>query len=538
MKKFFSSIMLVTVIFMTLAFILPSMAAAQETITISSFDVYVTVQPNNVYEVTENISVEYVNHGIYAYIPYRGAVYTTINGTPAEIKYNAVLKDISVQGGPFTEGKDGDNIKLVIGDPDVVIGGPHEYTISYKLDVGEDNITEFDQAYYNLIGTDWDAYIENANFTFEMPKDFDKEKIDFTVGGYGSTSGEGVSYTVQGNTIQAQTTRELAPYEGVTLRIELPEGYFVGESVPFDWNMALMIAFGALALLGIVLFIIFGIDEKAVSTVEFYAPEGLTSAEVGYIIDGDVDNKDVVSLIIYWADKGYLKIEQKDKDIFNLIKLKDLPESCKDFERIMFDGLFSGERAQVSTDELKYTFYKTFQAAQGRVKSSFTGGRLVFTPGSMTTQGFVMFFAIIPIFATIMKAIMADGDFVFATIIAVICSFFLFFPVYMLVSVMRKWRSTKPAAKMAKFIGSLALIGLSMLAFVLVMSLSFNMLTVAIVAAASTLLLGWLGVFMRKRTKKGTEWLGKILGLKDFINRAEKEKLKMMVMQDPQYFYR
>ena len=41
----------------------------------------------------------------------------------------------------------------------------------------------------------------------------------------------------------------------------------------------------------------------------------------------------------------------------------------------------------------------------------------------------------------------------------------------------------------------------------------------------------------KQRTEQGLRWLGQILGLKNFIEKAELEKLKMFVEEDPAYFY-
>jgi hypothetical protein len=54
-----------------------------------------------------------------------------------------------------------------------------------------------------------------------------------------------------------------------------------------------------------------------IPTVEFYPPPELTSADIGYIFDNQVDTKDITSLILYWASKGYLAIEETmEKIIF------------------------------------------------------------------------------------------------------------------------------------------------------------------------------------------------------------------------------
>ena len=44
-------------------------------------------------------------------------------------------------------------------------------------------------------------------------------------------------------------------------------------------------------------------------------------------------------------------------------------------------------------------------------------------------------------------------------------------------------------------------------------------------------------VYLPKRTKYGTEILGKLLGFKTFLETAEKNKLEAMVMENPTYFY-
>ena len=104
--------------------------------------------------------------------------------------------------------------------------------------------------------------------------------------------------------IRGEITRPLAAGEGVTLRILLPEGYFSGEKTNdwmLGWMLALIIAPPVISLL---LWLFFGRDPKIVRTVEFYPPEGTNSAEVGYIIDGYVDSKDMVVLVIEFANRA------------------------------------------------------------------------------------------------------------------------------------------------------------------------------------------------------------------------------------------
>ena len=82
--------------------------------------------------------------------------------------------------------------------------------------------------YYNLIPDDWDAPIAAGAFTVTLPKSFDTQKVEFTGGRYGGVDTGLVDWSVSGNTISGQLTRSLSPGEGITLRVNLPDGYFVG----------------------------------------------------------------------------------------------------------------------------------------------------------------------------------------------------------------------------------------------------------------------------------------------------------------------
>lgn len=105
--------------------------------------------------------------------------------------------------------------------------GAVNYVISYDYVLGADTLDDADEFYYNIIGTEWDTYIEDASFTITMPKEFDSDKLGFSTGSYGAEGTTNISYSAEGNTITGKILRTLYPYEGVTARLELPNGYFV-----------------------------------------------------------------------------------------------------------------------------------------------------------------------------------------------------------------------------------------------------------------------------------------------------------------------
>ena len=354
----------------------PSRTSSRYAYEIDQYNVSIQVGEDNVYHVTEELNVHYnqSRRGILRYITYRGAIGREIEGKLLQHSYRAKITDVNVEGAPFTTYKEDGNFVIQIGDPNRYVTGDQSYRISYSYDPGEDGTSILDEVYYNLIPDDWDAPIAAGAFTVTLPKSFDTQKVEFTGGRYGGVDTGLVDWSVSGNTISGQLTRSLSPGEGITLRVNLPDGYFVGVRTDLGLVVLLYAITLAAGAAGIFLWFKLGRDEKLVPTIEFYPPEGLTSADVGYIIDGYSDNEDLISLIIYWASKGYLKIEETDPG-FVLYKLQELPMDAKSYENILFQGLFHS-RDSVSDKELEEKFHSTLESSKTQLKDYFQSSKI------------------------------------------------------------------------------------------------------------------------------------------------------------------
>ena len=85
---------------------------------------------------------------------------------------------------------------------------------------------------------------------------------------------------------------------------------------------------------------------------------------MGKLIDNKIDNEDITSLIYYWADKGYLKINLDNKINPTIIRtVKLLPEGTPLYEQTLFYGMFGANDAVRVTD-LRYKYYKIVQQAK------------------------------------------------------------------------------------------------------------------------------------------------------------------------------
>lgn len=333
---------------------------------ITAYNVDITVAEDNSLHVKETITA-YFNtskHGIIRTIPLRG---TLSRDDGNQSNYTAKVSNISINE-KYSKSTTTDGsylLELTIGDPSRTITGEKTYVIEYDYKYNIRNIKEYDELYYNIIGPDWDTTIDNVTFSIAMPKEFDESKLGFTYGRVNEDLTGNVEYEVNGNIVTGRLNEILEPSNAFTVRLELPEGYF-SELVDYDYYYQLgCIAIFVLVIVAtVIMWFKFGKDKPLVETVEFYPPDNLNSLEIGFAQKAYVTSEDITSLLIYLANKGYLKIDEFEatNQIFNtqsfkITKLKEY-DGDNENERIFFNGLFK-KGDEVTLSDLKYSFYTT-----------------------------------------------------------------------------------------------------------------------------------------------------------------------------------
>lgn len=304
---------------------------------IENYDVLIDVDEDNVFHITENISVNFndYRHGIYRNIPYKFDVMRE-DGSSSYAKVK--VKNIKCSD-KFEVSRDAGECVIQIGDSEKTIIGNKDYKISYDYAIGPDLLTGADELYYNIVGNSWNAYIENLTFKINMPKEFDASKLGFSTGYYGATGTDIVDYKIDGNTISGSLTSRLFPGEGVTVRLELDDGYFIFNAAWQNFMIALMVILPTVCLVAVlVIWAKFGKDKKVLDVVEFYPPENMSCLDVAFWSKGRVDGNDAVPLLIELANEGYVSIADNNGD-YTIKKLKPYSgrDSCK---TIFMSGLF------------------------------------------------------------------------------------------------------------------------------------------------------------------------------------------------------
>lgn len=535
-KNSFRYFILPILLLCLLSVIGPSASADDTGYTIKSYSADISISSDNVYSVNDDIEANFTEprHGIYFYIPEKQTMDWKLESGPKTITYNTRVGSVSASGDHFSAYRENGDMVIQVGDADRTITGDKLYKISYTHSLGDDKVTQGDIVYYNLVGTQWDCSISNVSFKVTLPKDFDKSKIYFYSGPLYSSGAAPVSYKVDGSTITGTLKGTLSAGEGLTLMVSLPEGYFTYPA-PFPWATVFMAVSALLSILALLLFLLFGRDPVLVKSVEFYPPDNITSAEAGYIIDNLLDNKDVASLIIYWASKGYLSIEQTHGLV--LTKLKDLPGEANEYEKHMFGQLFYS-RSSVSVDELKENFYTTIDTTERMILEMYSGkDKRMYDTKSLVLRRLTSFFASLLIFGTVFYTIYINTlTLLTPALFSLAATVLITLPFANLTRTLEQWNGLKALNRVSKLIANIIFGALLLCGYVFYMYLQ-DLLAVGIEVALSAAFITVMSILMRKRTKGGNEILGKLLGFKNFLEVAEKPRLEKLVEENPSYFY-
>ena len=347
----------VSIFFISLVFViaLPSFVFAS-TDKIDKMDVEVKINPDSSIDIQEDILYDFgtqQRHGIYRDITYR---YNARGGN-----FKLRISDVSVfdeNGIPydFTQSSVGDDWQIKIGDADKYVTGKKTYVISYKVKRAINYFDTFDELYWNAIGHNWDvANIRNSSVKVILPQGVEKQDLQIScyLGVKGSK--DDCSFEILSDMKSVTfNPRDLSYGEGMTFAIGFPKGIvtqpakqeLILETIKDNWIFALPF------VVFLVMFYLWwtrGRDPKGRETIiaEFDAPDNLTPLEVGIIIDERSDSRDISAQIIHLATRGYLKIKQTRGSIsilsskdYELEMLKQPDENLKYFEKRIMIGLF------------------------------------------------------------------------------------------------------------------------------------------------------------------------------------------------------
>ncbi len=506
-----------------------------------------TYHKDNTVSVTETIQVQFTEsrHGIYRTMPLFMDVKRDVDGKKVVLKYQNDVRDVDVKDWNFSTDVDDNYYDIKIGSRSEYVDGIQTYKISYTYVMPDDRVKDSDLIYYSVLGADWNVDIKNFDFDMKFDEALSKEEQDlFEIysGSFGQDDNAlNVDYKLTANEIKGSAS-DLAPRQAITLYCPVHEGYFVGaKKTGKTLPMILLIVAGVLAAF-MLIYELIKRQKKAVQTVEFYPPEGMSSAEVGVIIDEMADDIDLISLIPWWGDKGYLTIEEvPDKGgregkhaSLLLHKVKELPADAPLYQRTLFDALFAVNPRNL--DDLPRSFSDSFSSAKSNLSAEFKGEKQLST--GKGKAGLIYFLACAAWFGAVcMSSVVSPKENLVYGAISAVAVFAL--GIFRLGTYGQDGVRTK-AKWITYLIIMIVLAGASFGTMFMATKDPYNVFFKWYIYAAVLVVMVVAGIFIGRLvvpTDFKLQYYGKILGLKQFIKTAEIEKLQMLIDEDPEYFF-
>ena len=510
---------------------------------ILDYKIKVDVSEDNVLSVREDYVFEFdtPRHGFYRVIPYRNYPF-----------HNIKISDLEVEGGPYKTSKSNGLYTIQVGDEDKTVTGEVPYSISYNFDIGADTYEDYDEFYFNLVGTMWECPIEKASFEVVFPKPINEEMIWLTVGSLNSENVDNSLFSLESdNKTLVGSVTSLSAKEGVTLRSEMEDGYFVGAR---NYQTAIKIVTILLIILNIALVVFaylifnkYGRDDKVIERSRFTPPDGFTPLSLFYFIHNAFTSTSYSASFIYWADKGYIDIKENEDESVRLIRKVDFSQVNKDVNNDLDYNLFTaifknaeiGEEVDLTkldSEAFGTALNKLNKAAEKKFPSKVMTDRK-----SSKMKAYIFLFALISGLLFFLFSYVATSQFMPLTLVGFF--FYLVLSVILLSSVNSKWSIYKPLKKIGLVFGLLVL---TFIFFVVnYLNISFLNLvdstTNLIVSAVSTISMFFLVVLFtltEKRSQFVQKTLEDLLGYTSFLKLVEIDQIEKMIEEDPSFYFK
>jgi len=297
----------------------PALAAEQ----INRFDVLIEVQRDGDIVVTETIDVTaegmQIQRGIFRDLP---RYYE--NGVRYAYDYRVLSVRRDGRDEPYETSTEDNAYRIRIGDADVFLEhGAHRYELRYRVANQVRYFDAYDEIYWNATGNYWNFPIKGARATIVLPPGANVTQTAGYTGALGR-SGRDFSYRREGDRHVFETTRGLAPGEGLTVAVGFEKGLIDPPSA-FDRGALWWQRFGALAILvaslGGLFFFLYrswervGRDPtKGPVFPRYEAPAGYSPAAAHHIYHRGVSgHRALIATLMNLAVKGRIAIDASDK---------------------------------------------------------------------------------------------------------------------------------------------------------------------------------------------------------------------------------
>ena len=300
---------------------------------IDTYSSNIEINSNRVIKYSEELDVtfEHGNNFLKYYLPVK-SIYT--------------INNISISDNYSVELEKGIN-NITIGSKDKKFFNSNNiFKINYSYDMGKDYSKKRDSIEFDIVNS-FTNNIKKGKFSILLPSEDGVDKISFFLNGKKTN----LEYKVKGNRIEGSFGR-IKKDEVLSSKIVFKEGYFTNTKSLIDtWlKIGLFLPISTL-LVTIIVFLLIR-DKKIMSKrIDLNLLTNYSSLEVGYLYNDKLDDKDIISMLLSLANKGYITIE-KDSNGFVLNKEKDYEED-NEYEQAFLDGIFR-DKPSIKEEQLYY----------------------------------------------------------------------------------------------------------------------------------------------------------------------------------------
>ncbi len=368
------------ILFLTLALAVSGFADER----ILDYDSRIVVNPDSSMRVTETIKVraegKRIRRGIYRDFP---TDYLDKAGNRIRVRFNVISVRRNANAIRWSVERRSNGWRVYLGSKSQHISpGVYTYELTYQTNRQLGYFKNHDELYWNAIGHGWAFPIDHGKVTVILPegaRDKVMERSAYT-GSWGSKQQNcTISENPEGNTV-FETTRGLAPTEGMTIVVLWPKGFVYeptgSEKAKMLFNDNLNLVAGLVGIILLLVYYLFawikvGRDPAAGPIAPMYTPpDDLSPAAMRYIEKMGFDKKAMSAAILNLAVKGMLRIEEDDGD-YTLVRVKNNQAGLSPEESKLFNRLLIGRKSILLDNSNATTIQSAMQAFQRALKTHF-----------------------------------------------------------------------------------------------------------------------------------------------------------------------
>ena len=419
--------------------------------------------------------------------------------------------------------------RIKIGDKNSYVTGLVDYKISYNIDgYIVRNLDGLNYIIIDAIGTGWSVWIKYAKITIHLPKKLiENAGVKVYNGEFGSTAT--IPYTFSDNTIKI-IKKDIPPHKAITISLSFdPSLIKVSKKPTFDYYKKLTYWLFLIPIIGIFYFFIdkYKIFSSFGSIMPVYYPiKDLNLLEVGLLKDNFVDFKELKPAILELANLNYIKFKTIDGDLYLQKQEKDISNLSAAQQKLL-NAIF-GSVKLVNSKLLKIK-KEDFEDIKASVHNSLLNKRYFKSSLINARYSFLIIAGVVVLisFLGLMLYIFRDGGLESIFPVAVV-SVFITVGVFMFLENLKQ----KDISGMLFAVAWIAFSSFFLYSVVFSKGIFISILLMIVVSVMGTI---FIYLNINTLTFKGLKAKRDIFGLKEFIKRANKDKIAYLLQQNPHF---